>query len=143
MDVGFNSIGKEQVLKLSNERISVPEILFRPSDIGIDQAGVAECVAQAAEACLPDLRDALFSNVVLTGGSALFPNFEERLRHELRAFVPSDMEVGFTTATDPLLAAWRGGSIFAASDSYPMQVVTRAEYHEGGHALCRRRFLAQ
>ena len=134
---------EEQVLKLSNERISVPEVLFRPSDIGIEQAGVAECVVQAAEACLPDLREALYSNVVVTGGSALFPNFEERLRRELRALVPSDIDVGLASAADPLLCAWRGGSLFAASDAYPSQVVTRAQYHEEGHAICRRRFLAQ
>lgn len=62
---------EEQVLKLSNERISVPEILFQPSDIGIDQAGVAECVLQAGDACLPDLREPLYSNIIVTGGSAL------------------------------------------------------------------------
>lgn len=134
---------EEQVLHLSNERISVPEILFRPSDIGLEQAGVAECVVQAVEACLPDLREALYSNVVVTGGSSRFPNFGERLQRELRALVPADMEIGLTHASDPLLATWRGGSLFASSEAYPSQTVTRAQYHEEGHSLCRRRFLSQ
>jgi actin-related protein 6 len=134
---------EEQVLKLSNERISVPEILFQPSDIGIEQAGLAETIVQAVEACVPDMRDALYSNVILTGGSALFPNLEERLRRELRALVPSEVDLGITRAPDPIVATWQGASIFAASDAYPSQTVTRAEYHEGGHSLCRRRFLAQ
>ena len=132
-----------QVLKVANERITVPELLFHPSDVGMDQAGVAECIVQSVEACLPDLREALYSNILLTGGSALFPNLEERLRSELRALVPSDVELELTRAADPLTAAWRGGSIFANGAGYPGQAVTRDEYREGGHAYCRRRFLAQ
>ena len=79
---------------------------------------------------------------VLTGGSTRFPNFSERLQRELRALVPTDCEIGVTAAADPLNAAWRGGSIFASADSFPAQMVTRAEYQEHGHSLCRRRFLA-
>lgn len=179
----------EQVLTLANERICVPELLFRPSDIGIDQAGMAECVVQASasarawrgkapcrahptaplghgppagaglprppltsphllrprqavDACLPDLRESLYSNIVLTGGSSLFPNFQERLQRELRSLVPADYEIGVTPAKDALHAAWRGGSLFASAENFQAQTVTRAEYHEHGHALCRRRFLA-
>uniref|UniRef100_A0A7S4NCX7 Actin-related protein 6 n=2 Tax=Prymnesium polylepis TaxID=72548 RepID=A0A7S4NCX7_9EUKA len=132
----------EQVLKLSNERITVPELLHHPSDIGIEQAGVAECLAQSLEACVPDVRDALCSNIVLTGGTTLLPNFEERLRRELREILPSELAVNVTHVSDPLLAAWFGGSIFAASDTYESQVVTKEEYSEYGHSLCRRRFMA-
>ena len=35
-----------------------------------------------------------------------------------------------------------GGSLYAAAESFPSQTVTRAEYQEHGHSLCRRRFLA-
>ena len=134
---------EEQILKLANERISVPELLFNPSDIGIEQAGVAECIVQSADACQPDLREALYSNIVLTGGSIQFPNFEERLRQELRALVPSDIEIDITRATDPIVAAWKGGSLFASSTNYPSQAVTREQYQEGGHHYCRRKLLAQ
>ena len=57
------------------------------------QAGISECLVQSAEACLPDLREALYSNIILTGGTALLPNFEARLRAELREIVPSEFEV--------------------------------------------------
>ena len=73
-----------QVLTVANERISVPELLFHPSDIGLDQAGVHETALQAVEACVPDLREALLANVVLVGGSSNFPNYAERLQAELR-----------------------------------------------------------
>lgn len=33
----------EQVLRVNNERFMVPEALFHPSDIGLDQAGELQC----------------------------------------------------------------------------------------------------
>ena len=33
---------QEQTVRVSNERFSVPEVLFNPSDIGINEAGVPE-----------------------------------------------------------------------------------------------------
>ena len=86
------------------------------------------------------MREALYANILVTGGSSRFPNFEERLQRELRALVPSDLPIGFTAASDPTLAAWRGGSIFAAAAEYDSAVVTKEQYREEGHALCRRRF---
>ncbi len=132
--------GDEQVLSLSNERISVPELLFHPSDIGIDQPGVPEVVTQAVETCVPDMREALYSNIVLVGGSTRFPNFATRLETELRSLIPADAKLGVSTYSSPTLAAWRGGSLFAASDGFDSQCVTRQQYHDGGHAYCRKKF---
>ena len=131
---------EEQVLTVANERIAVPEVLFAPNSIGIDQAGVAETIVQSVEGCLPDMQHALYGNIVLTGGSTAFPGFAERLKRELRSMIPAEAELDVTMADDPICAAWKGGSILAAAPTYPSQLVTRAEYQEYGHALCRRRF---
>jgi actin-related protein 6 len=39
----------EQILGMETERFSVPELLFNPSDIEIDQAGVAEATWQSLQ----------------------------------------------------------------------------------------------
>ena len=62
----------EQTLGMGNERFMVPEVLFHPSDIGLNQAGIAEAAAQAVRSVQSDLRGMLFANVVLAGGCALF-----------------------------------------------------------------------
>ena len=36
----------EQLIRMNNERFMVPEILFRPSDIGICQMGLGEAVVE-------------------------------------------------------------------------------------------------
>jgi actin-related protein 6 len=64
---------------MNNERICIPELLFRPSNIGINQGGVAEAVVASLEMCPEELRGALLSNIVVTGGNTLLPNFAQRL----------------------------------------------------------------
>ncbi len=34
----------DQAVRIANERFTVPEVLFRPSDIGISEAGISEMV---------------------------------------------------------------------------------------------------
>lgn len=48
---GAPSQEDEQVLVMNNERFSIPEVLLNPSMVGIDQAGVAEAIVQAINAC--------------------------------------------------------------------------------------------
>jgi actin-related protein 6 len=43
----------EQILMMETERFTVPELLFNPSDIEIDQAGVAEATWQSLQALHP------------------------------------------------------------------------------------------
>eukprot|EP00568_Trieres_chinensis_P014404 CAMPEP_0183321788 /NCGR_PEP_ID=MMETSP0160_2-20130417/69858_1 /TAXON_ID=2839 ORGANISM="Odontella Sinensis, Strain Grunow 1884" /NCGR_SAMPLE_ID=MMETSP0160_2 /ASSEMBLY_ACC=CAM_ASM_000250 /LENGTH=242 /DNA_ID=CAMNT_0025488807 /DNA_START=69 /DNA_END=794 /DNA_ORIENTATION=- len=80
--------GERQVLSLSVERFAVPEALFRPADVGLDQGGVAEAISQAIEACNPIYRAAMYHNILLVGGNALLPGYRKRLEEELRSLAP-------------------------------------------------------
>ena len=67
------------LLTLRNERFSVPELLFHPSDIGFKEAGLPDVIMQSA-AVLPEaLRPAMLANVVVVGGNANIPGFVARL----------------------------------------------------------------
>ncbi|GBG92461.1 hypothetical protein CBR_g55542 [Chara braunii] len=98
-----SDLSEEQSLKLTNERFLVPEALFRPIDIGINQAGLAECIVTSVEATPPELHPLLYANVLLVGGCSLFPGFVERLDMELRALVPDDFELNIFLPDDPIL----------------------------------------
>ena len=125
---------------LTNERFLVPEMIFRPADLGMNQAGLPECIVRAVNACHPHLRPVLYESIILTGGSTLFPHFAERLEKELRPLVPDDYRVKITTQEDPVLGVWRGGSLLATSPDFEAMCVTKAEYEELGSARCRKRF---
>ncbi|KAF9601401.1 hypothetical protein IFM89_019674 [Coptis chinensis] len=125
---------------LTNERFLVPEMLFRPADLGMNQAGIAECIVRAVNSCHSYLHPVLYDSIILTGGSTLFPRFAERLKRELRSLVPDDYKVKITTQEDPILGVWRGGSLLASSPDFESMCVTKSEYEELGSARCRRRF---
>ncbi|XP_077211220.1 actin-related protein 6 isoform X2 [Tasmannia lanceolata] len=126
---------------LTNERFLVPEMIFHPADLGMNEAGLAECIVRAVNSCHPHLHPVLFESIILTGGSTLFPRFAERLKRELRPLVRDDYQVKITTQEDPIRGVWRGGSLLASSPDFESMCVTKSEYEELGSARCRRRFL--
>jgi len=103
--------GARQVLTLGNERFMVPEVAFRPSDLGVAQGGLAQAAAEAAAAAHPDLRPLLLRNVVAVGGLARCPGFAARLAAELRALVPDELEArpppGRPRVAPTLFRPWR------------------------------------
>ncbi|WCJ30031.1 actin-related protein 6 [Euphorbia peplus] len=125
---------------LTNERFLVPEMIFHPSDLGMNQAGLAECIVRAVNSCHPMLHPVLYQSIILTGGTTLFPRFAERLEMELRPLVPGEHQVKITTQEDPILGVWRGGSLLASSPDFEAMCVTKSEYEELGSARCRKRF---
>jgi actin-related protein 6 len=69
----------EDVLPLGNERFVVPELLFRPDDLGMQEDGIPETVLQSLEALPKSLWPAMLGNVLVVGGTSLIPGFVERL----------------------------------------------------------------
>ena len=132
----------EQCLKLANERFSIPEILFHPSNIGIKQMGIPEAIAHSISLTPTPMHPHLYSNIIVTGGNALFPGFEARILSEVRKMAPDDYEVNVTVPEAPPSYAWLGGATLASASSKPGHLVpvTLAEYKEHGHSLCYRRF---
>ncbi|KAK3203079.1 hypothetical protein GRF29_112g116901, partial [Pseudopithomyces chartarum] len=64
---------REDVLPLGNERFAVPEILFHPSDIGIQEEGLPAAIMQSL-AVLPEaLKVGMLANVLVVGGTSLIP----------------------------------------------------------------------
>jgi actin-related protein len=64
---------------MNNERISIPELLFHPNDMGIHNRGLPELVKEAIDAAPADLHPFMYSNVFVAGGNAQLPNFCNRL----------------------------------------------------------------
>ncbi|KAL3368797.1 hypothetical protein AABB24_009555 [Solanum stoloniferum] len=125
---------------LTNERFLVPEMMFRPADLGLNQAGLAECIHRAISSCHSHLHPVLYESIILTGGSTLFPHFAKRLEMDLRPLVPDKYRLKITTQEDPILGVWRGGSLLASSPDFDAMCITKAEYEELGSARCRKRF---
>jgi actin-related protein 6 len=73
--------GKEshQALKLSHAMITVPELLFSPGDVGINEAGISEACVQAVNLCPKILQPLMYENIIITGGTSALPGFQDRM----------------------------------------------------------------
>jgi actin-related protein 6 len=131
----------EMVLPVGNERFAVPEILFTPSDIGMQQEGVAGTVLQALAAVPKGLWQVFLANAVVVGGTSRIPGFVDRLERELRMRVDDGLVVRVARAEDPVKNAWLGGARLAQDEDVLKNfMVTRAEYLEHGEVWTRRKF---
>lgn len=119
---------------LNVERIRVPEVVFQPSIAGVDQAGlieIAEDILAGRLAGNPAQYDIL-KDVFVTGGYSLFRGFEQRLKTDLRAILPADVQLGVRRAKDPILDPWRGAAQWASTRESRASFITKDEYLEKG-----------
>ncbi|EAL63930.1 actin related protein 6 [Dictyostelium discoideum AX4] len=130
----------EQVLSLVNERFTVPELLFNPSDIGMNQAGLAESIVQSINCTNSNLHIPLYSNIILLGGSTLFPGLKERLELELRKLAPEQYNINIFQPQDPILSPLYGGIRLAQQPDYLKYSISKQDYEEYGYNYCNKKF---
>ena len=119
-------------VSLGAERFRAPEVLFDPKLLGSEEGGVQHVVALAAKKADLDLRATLYSQIVLAGGSTLFPGFGERLLKELKATLPPHTKIKIHAPPERLLSTWIGGSILASLATFKSMWVLRSEFEEHG-----------
>ncbi|KAI2714002.1 hypothetical protein CBS147332_2753 [Penicillium roqueforti] len=121
-------------LHLNVERIRVPEVVFKPSIAGLDQAGLIEIAADIINQRYSNPADQslLLKDVFLTGGNTLFTGFDERFRKEVRGFLPIEATLNVRKASDPVFDAWKGAAQWASGGDLGRSSVTRQEYLEKG-----------
>jgi actin-related protein len=95
-----------QALALSVERFAIPEVLFTPSDLGLECGGIADAIVESINACDATLRAAMYHNVLLVGGNAKIPGYKERVEMELRKLAPVNYVVRVFLPDDPVSYAW-------------------------------------
>lgn len=137
---GATAAAAEDVLTLRNERFAVPEVLFRPSDVGMRQPGLGDLVMQSLGVLPVGLWPAMLANVVCVGGNVLFENFVQRLQREVLERVPDACIVRVARPEEPVVSTWRGAARFAGHEHVERVVVTRGEYEEFGAGWVARRF---
>ena len=128
-------------IKLGAERFRAPEVLFNPSLIGSEEEGVQRTLVNTIMKCDLDLRRTLFSQIVLSGGSTLFPGFGDRLLNDVRRLAPKDTKIRITAPPERLTATWIGGSILASLATFKTMWVRRDEYEEHGASIIHRKTL--
>ncbi|EKD15962.1 actin [Drepanopeziza brunnea f. sp. 'multigermtubi' MB_m1] len=131
----------EDVLTLRNERFTVPELLFNPSDIGLRQSGIAQQVMDSLSSIPMGLWPGFLANIFVVGGNSNIHGFVPRLQTEIRALAPAECIVRVAKPADPVTSTWQGGANLAKNEEALRNLsVTKEEYEEYGGAWVARRF---
>ena len=127
------------VIVIGNERFRCPEVLFQPSFIGKEASGIHDCTFQTIMKCDVDIRKDLYANIVLSGGTTMYPGIGERMTKELTALAPSTMKIKVVAPPERKYSVWIGGSILSSLSTFQSMWISKAEYDESGPAIVHRK----
>jgi len=128
-----------QVITIGNERFRCPEVMFSPALIGVEQAGVHSLSYESIMKCDVDIRKELYGNIVLSGGSTMFPGIAERLHKEMTALAPAAIKVKVVAPPERKYSVWIGGSILSSLSTFQQMWISKEEYDESGPSIVHRK----
>ncbi|KAF8699395.1 hypothetical protein AX14_000997 [Amanita brunnescens Koide BX004] len=128
-----------QVITIGNERFRAPEALFQPAFLGLEAAGIHDTTYNSIVKCDLDIRRELYGNIVLSGGTTMFPGIADRMQKELTALAPSSVKVKVVAPPERKYSVWIGGSILASLSTFQNLWVSKQEYDESGPGIVHRK----
>ncbi|XP_052713404.1 actin-2-like [Crassostrea angulata] len=128
-----------QVITIGNERFRCPETLFQPSFIGMELSGIHETTYNSIMKCDVDIRKDLYANIVLSGGSTMYPGIADRMQKEITTLTPSSMKVKIIAPPERKYSVWIGGSILGSLSTFQGMWISKEEYDESGPSIVHRK----
>ena len=83
--------------------------------------------------CDVDIRKDLYANIVLTGGSTIFPGIADRMQKEISALAPPTMKIKVIAPPERKHSVWIGGS------SSQQMWISKQQYDESGPSIVHRK----
>jgi len=128
-----------QVINIAAERFRCPECLFQPNLVGKESEGIHRLVYNSIQKCDIDIRKDLYANIVLSGGTTMFPGIDQRLKDSVENLAPKSMTIKIVAPPERKYSVWIGGSILASLSTFEEMWVTKPEYDESGPAIVHRK----
>lgn len=132
-------------VNFGNQRFRAPEALFKPSIIGKESAGLHQLVYEAIMKSDAGVRHDLCANIVLSGGSMLFPGMKERLTAELKKLLSSDLaaSVNIELMPNANYAAFLGGVNLLNNPDFASSWITSEEFDQVGPRIVHQKCMLQ
>ena len=128
-----------QHITIGNEQFRCPEALFQPSFLRMESAGIHETCYNSIMKCDIDIHKDLCANIVLSGGSTMYPGIADRMQKEITALAPPTMKIKIIAPPEREYSAWTGGSILASLSTFQQLWVSKQDYNESGPAIVHRK----
>jgi actin-related protein len=133
-------------ITVGNERFRCPELLFKPNMMGHEFPGIHETLFNSIQKCDIDVRRDLYANIVMSGGTTMFPGIDARLEKEMIALAPQSLtqkdakkNIKITAPPERKYSVWIGGSILASLSTFQQMWITKQEYEESGPSIVHRK----
>merc|ERR1719499_2232505 len=120
-------------IRIVSPKWKAPEILFDPSQIGLEYGGVQSLIDTSIAKSDIDLRRSLYGSIVLSGGSTMFQGFGDRLLYELRRIAQQkrqEVKIRIYAPNERKMSTWVGGSILAMLHSFRTSWVSSRDFTE-------------
>jgi len=125
-------------ITVHNQIIRCPELMFRPIMNHLEVKGLHELVHKTSMDCDVDVRKDLFGNIVMAGGTTMFPFMKERLQEDVQKKVAESVKVKVTAPPERRVSAWIGGSILSSLEQFQAMWITKEEFVEHGVNIVNR-----
>lgn len=123
-------------ISLSKERFILPEVLFDPTLVNLEEPSLPAGIMEVVDLCDVDIRSELLNNIFLSGGSTMFPNLKNRIYQELELEFArrkiKNQGLKIIAPRERTFSVWVGGSILATIPEFSNNWITRAKYFREG-----------
>jgi len=137
----FNSVSVEktyecpdgQKVNIGNQMFRAPELLFEKKE-GMPHGLISAIRTSVEKSNIGP--SAMYGNIVLCGGSTMFPGFAERIQAELTygSYCPK-----ITAHPQRQYSTWQGGSYLATFADFKKSWISKKEYKEAGPAIVHKK----
>ncbi|XP_059830772.1 actin-3-like [Hypanus sabinus] len=120
-----------KVITIDKEKIKCPEALFNPAFMGSSEPGLHTIALNVINKCDSSILEEMSRNILLCGGSSMFPGFPVRFRKELRKLA-QDMNLQVRAIPIRRYSVWFGGSILSCLKIFQQLWISKKDYDEHG-----------
>ncbi|KAL1404475.1 hypothetical protein pipiens_018869 [Culex pipiens pipiens] len=111
----------------------------QPSFLGMESCGIHETVYNSIMKCDVDIRKDLYANIVMSGGTTMYPGIADRMQKEITALAPSTIKIKIIAPPERKYSVWIGGSILASLSTFQQMWISKQEYDESGPGIVHRK----
>ncbi|GBG80456.1 hypothetical protein CBR_g30919 [Chara braunii] len=128
-----------QEISIGAERFRCAEVMFNPALVGLEAPGIHATTYNSIMKCDVDIRRELYSNIVLSGGSTMFPGISDRMSKEVSTMAPPTLKIKVVAPPERKYSVWIGGSILSSLSTFQQMWIAKAEYDEAGPGIVHRK----
>lgn len=123
------------VIKLGEERILPPEILYNPELNGMEFPSFQKLVFNSISKVDMELRPKLYETILLSGGNTSIKGTGNKFYSEFKKLINPNMKIKIHTPKNPYLLCWTGGNVVSGLEIFKKMWISKEEWEEKGEEI--------